>query len=144
MMEPMQGVNPSMGVPNRNIDVPFRMDIRHLPTITTGYPPSFVQLWLEDITEPIQERYRKSVFYADDPADHRMGLIFAAGINLVGLGVSRVNPAAGTIILAIPDVLVAYPVGVAASNVFQSLEGDTPTDKAFRFWLPKSIRNMPF
>jgi len=145
MIEPMQGVNPSMGVSNRNMDFPLWVgDIRHLTTVPVGYPPPFVQLWLEEVTEPIREEYRKSIFSVNDPADHRMGLLFAAGINLVGLGVSRINPAAGGLILAIPDVFVAYPVGVAASNIYQSLEGDTPSDKAFRFWLPKSLRNMPF
>jgi len=144
MMEPIQGINPIQGVPNRNSDIPFRVDIRNIPTVTTGYPPPFVQLWLEDVTEPLTERYRKSIFYPDDPADNRMGLIFASGINLIGLGLSRVNPAAGAIVLAIPDVLVAYPVGVAASNLYQDLPGETLIDKLFRLGLPRSMKGMPF
>lgn len=146
MIEPLQSNTPAVGtlIPNITVNIPWASDVRNLPIAPSGYPPSFVLQWLEHVTEPIKERYKETIFYPDDPADERMGLAFAVGINLIGLGVSRVNPVAGTIILGIPDILVAYPIGVAASNIYQSLEGDTPTDKSFRFWLPKSMRNMPF
>jgi len=157
MMEPIQGLDPVQVVPNRNLDVPFMVDIRHLPTVPTGHPPPFVVRWVKEVDwlemiigqrarDWVYERYTKSIFYADDPEDLQRGLALAGGLSAIGGALWLYPPTrpAGLIILGIPDIFVAIPVGIAASNIYQDLEGKTPSDKAFRFGLPKSIKGMPF
>jgi len=119
---------PAMGTQISNPDFPMMavFDIRGDPLgIPQDMPPSLVFMWL-------REQYTSSIFYPDDPADIRMGIGFAVVLNIVG-GILWFFPPtkpAGTVVLAIPDYLVAIPLGIAASNLYQQADPVNQWNKA--------------
>lgn len=130
MMQPTGGANPSsMGVPIQNTDVshwagaigPFGSDPQRTPY---DVPPILNRL--------VIEQYEKSIFYPDDAADLRVGFGLAIALNLVGGALWLFPPTKplGYLIMAVPDYLVAIPLGVAASNIYQGTEPIKPLWKS--------------
>jgi len=134
MMAPVQAVPPMQGVRNQNREVPSLLDaasdVRGLqefpdPRRTPYYTDPILNEW-------VIEQYEKSIFYPDDPADLRVGFGLAIGLNIIGGALWLYPPTKplGTAIMAVPDYLVAIPLGVAASNLYQQADPVNQWNKA--------------